>query len=407
MGSNGQIAVDTRDRGRSATAGPGWSIGRVGALAVALGVGAAVVALPAVAFADTRGSVGSAGTSTDGTVSPSGTAGPSKELSRSSARTGPGRSLRSADTAAPHPRTSGFGSRTGDGRSSVGSAADGIGEAGDLGTPADRVREPAAEPSVNDTSLPGRSSIEVVDAAGDLAEATDPAGLSSVPNPAATVGQSAVPVLTATAAPARATEVPSAGSLHAGAAVLNWLGWGNGGEPTATPMVWAAAALSRRELSGPARTVPPAASVGTGAAVLTGLVGPAGLASASNPIADFIGIFIGDGTAEHPDAGLLIGNGYSWNALSCNGNDPCTGGSGGLLLGSGGAGFNGGDGGSAGWFGNGGAGGAGVAGLTGGAGGMPERWRSSVAAGLAAAAGPAARWPVSAGPAGRVATPAS
>ncbi|MDQ1321455.1 MAG: hypothetical protein QG655_2700, partial [Actinomycetota bacterium] len=281
----------------------------------------------------------------------------------------------------------------------MGSAADGIGEAGDLGTPADRVREPAAEPSVNDTSLPGRSSIEVVDAAGDLAEATDPAALSTVAIPAASVGQPVVPAVPA-ADPGRATEASPAGSLRVGAAVRSWLGWGNGGEPAAAPMVWAVAAFTRRELSGSGPTALPAASVTTGATVPAGLMGPAGLATGSNPIADFIGIFIGDGTAEHPDAGLLIGNGYSWNAVSCNGNDPCTGGSGGLLLGSGGAGFNGGDGGSAGWFGNGGAGGAGVAGLIGGAGGNGGRGGLLYGFGGAGGAGGASTSPTGAGGAG-------
>ncbi len=41
----------------------GSTVGRVGALAVALGIGAAVVALPVSAFADTAGSAGSAGSS--------------------------------------------------------------------------------------------------------------------------------------------------------------------------------------------------------------------------------------------------------------------------------------------------------------------------------------------------------
>lgn len=52
----------------------GSYIGRVGALAVALGVGAAVAALPTVAFADTAGSDGSSGASsgagTKGLASP-------------------------------------------------------------------------------------------------------------------------------------------------------------------------------------------------------------------------------------------------------------------------------------------------------------------------------------------------
>ncbi|MBU3687653.1 MAG: hypothetical protein FGM25_14815, partial [Mycobacterium sp.] len=94
--------------------------------------------------------------------------------------------------------------------------------------------------------------------------------------------------------------------------------------------------------------------------------------SAAGPVTDFIRVFIGNGTADDPDAGILLGNGYSWTAQSCP-SGSCTGGRGGLV-GSGGAGYNGGNGGNAGWFGNGGAGGdaqtPGGAGGVGGTGGL-------------------------------------
>jgi hypothetical protein len=82
----------------------------------------------------------------------------------------------------------------------------------------------------------------------------------------------------------------------------------------------------------------------------------------TNPITALIGVFISNGTAEPPNASLLIGNG--WDAT--DGQD-C--GNGGLLFGRAGiggagvAGVNGGDdgnGGSAGLFGNGGGGGKGA-----------------------------------------------
>lgn len=76
--------------------------------------------------------------------------------------------------------------------------------------------------------------------------------------------------------------------------------------------------------------------------------------------------FIGNGTANNPNGGILIGSGYSWTADTCVG--TCDGGRGGLV-GSGGDGYGGGNGGSAGWFGNGGNGGAGLPGGIGGAGG--------------------------------------
>jgi hypothetical protein len=91
-------------------------------------------------------------------------------------------------------------------------------------------------------------------------------------------------------------------------------------------------------------------------------------AGAGNPISDVIAIFVGNGTVTHPDAGLLYGNGFSYDATTCTGGTACDGGRAGLL-GNGGAGFNGGSGGSAVLVGTGGAGGAGVSGVNGGDGG--------------------------------------
>ena len=99
------------------------------------------------------------------------------------------------------------------------------------------------------------------------------------------------------------------------------------------------------------------------------LITPSASAAAlGNPVADFVRVFIGNGTAGNPNGGLLIGNGFSFDALSCTGGVACTGGTGGLI-GNGGDGYNGGDGGSAGWFGMGGAGGNGITGSSGGNGG--------------------------------------
>ncbi|WP_162627847.1 hypothetical protein [Mycolicibacterium setense] len=74
-----------------------------------------------------------------------------------------------------------------------------------------------------------------------------------------------------------------------------------------------------------------------------------------------IGMFVGDGTAENPNAGLLIGKGYSYGTVAGDCASSCDGGRGGLLMGQGGNGFGGGSGGSVGLIGNGGAGGAGTA----------------------------------------------
>jgi CubicO group peptidase (beta-lactamase class C family) len=81
-------------------------------------------------------------------------------------------------------------------------------------------------------------------------------------------------------------------------------------------------------------------------------------------------VFVGNGTADNPNAGILIGNGYSYTTYggACT-TGACDGGNGGLI-GNGGDGFAGGNGGAAGWFGSGGKGGAATtAGGTGGRGG--------------------------------------
>jgi hypothetical protein len=161
--------------------------------------------------------------------------------------------------------------------------------------------------------------------------------------------------------------------------------------------MWAAMAIARRELgqptthnriedtnpggADPARTslvVNPVAKqsnslIGSPAiapADPSALAAPHVLPAASgigSLIGNFVAVFISNGTASHPNGGLLIGSGFSYDATTCA--SVCRGGNGGLLLGNGGSGFNGGDGGSAGLAGDGGDGGAGVAGVNNGAGG--------------------------------------
>ena len=81
-------------------------------------------------------------------------------------------------------------------------------------------------------------------------------------------------------------------------------------------------------------------------------------------------IFFGNGTAENPNAGILLGNGYSYTAYAgaCL-SGACNGGNSGLI-GNGGNGFNGGNGGAPGMGGTGGDGGAGGMGGMGGMGDM-------------------------------------
>ena len=130
----------------------------------------------------------------------------------------------------------------------------------------------------------------------------------------------------------------------------------------------------RRDLGGVPRDSSPLATIsghgGPGRVPVSAVVASAGAAATANPIADFVRTFVGSGTAENPNAGVLIGNGYSFTAYggACT-TGACSGGTGGLI-GNGGDGFAGGHGGAAGWFGSGGNGGAATAvGGTGGRGG--------------------------------------
>ncbi len=74
-------------------------------------------------------------------------------------------------------------------------------------------------------------------------------------------------------------------------------------------------------------------------------------------LGDFVSTFISNGTAAHPDAGLLVGNGFSYDSTTCPVGSSCDGGNGGFLFGDGGNGYNAGTGGSAWLWGNGGNGG--------------------------------------------------
>ena len=80
-------------------------------------------------------------------------------------------------------------------------------------------------------------------------------------------------------------------------------------------------------------------------------VGGTVAAARARPVLNFIRLFIGNGTAANPNAGLLVGNGFSYDAGTCTGTAACAGGRGGFLVGNGGNGWNGGSGGSAGLFG--------------------------------------------------------
>ncbi|MGI9163990.1 MAG: beta strand repeat-containing protein, partial [Mycobacterium sp.] len=149
---------------------------------------------------------------------------------------------------------------------------------------------------------------------------------------------------------------------------------GNGADPAAPlalPLAWAGLALGRRETGGAAALGTAAEGVSTSEPVASANTVVANLTAAEpDPLSTIIRYFIGDGTADNPNAGILAGNGYSYTQYggSCT-SGACDGGSAGLLWGTAGNGFNGGNGGAAGLFGTGGAGGDGLVGVNDGAGG--------------------------------------
>ena len=334
-------------------------VGRVGALAVALGIGSAIAAMP-IAAADTAGSAGSA--SSDA-VRPAADATPRVASARD-------RSVTRGDAGTPRV----------DGISDPGSTVEDVAakrsahdsgraalvpKGGEVrGTTRDSVRTPSEAPAgiapasaaeVNAIAA-RRSSVTAGEVpAVSMVEKVAPAPTSSIAGVAPEVARPA-----AAAVPQMVAESGTVSGI--GRDLLSWLRTGGNDLPVAAPIAWTVAAATRRQVPGAAQV--------TESAVAAAAVG-------SDPISSFIRVFIGNGTADNPNGGLLIGNGFSWTVESCVNPGGCTGGNGGLI-GSGGNGFNGGSGGNAGWFGHGGAGGdsyvPGRDGGDGGAGGLLFGW---------------------------------
>lgn len=148
--------------------------------------------------------------------------------------------------------------------------------------------------------------------------------------------------------------------------LLSWLGVdpqssSNGEDaPIGVPLMWAALAFARRQFG----TSDAGAQIRNGAntfgadpgvSSLMVDLGPGGCCwrprppptPPPSPFGGFIPVLVGDGTADHPDAGLLSGNGFSYDASTCTGGRVCHGGRG-ELTGNGGDGYNGGIGGNGG-----------------------------------------------------------
>ena len=381
-------------------------VGRVGALAVALGVGGAIIGLPAVAAADTGsgGSTGSARSAetqsaetqsaeTQSTETQSAeTAGLTEPAAaQSDPRPTRGRADRAPSTAitaeGDTPAPGGRGGRSsttlrdtgGAGHSTDSDTANDSGDTAVESGPRGRggvQRTGAAPAGPEDTTSgqgPARASLGVtgaVEQSADSGPGLNPAPAAAVLETALAEAGGGTPVMTTASA--------TPGLSGADAGLPDWLGGDGSGTGLIAPLAWAAVAVSRREVTGGLTTAPPAAAAsvgepvdpaGLGATVEADVVAFSAAVTTVDPIAAFVRIFIGDGTADNPNAGFLYGNGYSYTGYegACT-EGACDGGNAGLI-GNGGNGFNGGNGGSAGWFGNGGAGGHGVLGINGGAGG--------------------------------------
>ncbi len=360
---------------------------RVAALAVALGIGAAIAALPQVAAADTAGSGDSTG-STSSSPSPSADPGATPSDGDAAGDVADGGSSAvddsPADEAADAGSSRGAASAVGDPAeiAEVAELAD-AGDDADLGlaTSADEesgtdcetdsgASGPAGSAGRSSGSPDAMHELEITpepapepdgaDAVAELAPAIDGDEQAAAPAAAVAADEGAAHPATATTQPLAPTTPAKPSVSHpvsdpVADPVLSRLGLSSDAgsdAPVALPLAWTAAAAARRELGG----------AGTAEAT----PGPAASSFGPGSIWRFL---FGDGTAQNPNAGILIGNGFSYDAETCPGISACDGGNGGLLLGSGGNGYNGGNGGSAGFFGGGGDGGAGIPGGHGGAGG--------------------------------------
>ncbi|MEI7546184.1 MAG: hypothetical protein WCJ53_15330, partial [Mycobacteriaceae bacterium] len=288
-------------------------VGRVGALAVALGVGSGLAAMP-LAFADTTGSAGSAGSGS----------------SDSSASAPAGSSTKASAPARRSARGSASGS------SSSGASSDSTVRGGGTPAPAAPNRHNSDNTSSLGNSGASRASIQTSQPADVAIEAATVARDDSAP------AVSAVPA---------AASVAVSGS---GSNLLSWLGSGDGDAPDAAPLMWTALATTRRDSGIAAKTAKPAAATITGEPA-DSLLGSA--ARGASPSASAVGawqpgsilrIFFGNGTEDNVNGGIIVGNGYSWTASTCTSGTACNGGNGGIF-GNGGNGYNGGNGGAAGW----------------------------------------------------------
>ncbi|MGV1088313.1 MAG: hypothetical protein ACOYBX_10045, partial [Mycobacterium sp.] len=228
-------------------------IGRVGALAVLLGVGGAIAALPATAAADT-------GSTDTGSRQAHGARGEAQDQTP-------------ADSAAPSARRSGHGPAT------PGSAASTApNRAGHSARPAAAVPSPVVDGTAT-ASTPASTDSAAVNLDSVPSVTVD----SPTPSVVAAAQEIVTDAVSSTPAPAVMTSAAPRGALTATA--INPLSWLAGGTdpaaPFAAPLAWAALAVSRREIA-TTSTAAPSAAVTTAApaAALTGPLAAPGVGTA-------------------------------------------------------------------------------------------------------------------------------
>ena len=256
-------------------------VGRVGALAVALGIGAAVASMP-IAAADTTGSGGSTGTSAADTPSVPSTKATrggrvasrgSAEAPASAGSRGSTDSSTDSSAAESEPAGTPRGRRTAaapDSRAetrAVNRNRSDLAPEGDASPSVDHPVDDGSPVSAPEVSLEPQSS--AVEAPGDVVTAAEPVRVAAAASNGGSFAAPAARAAVAKASPAAA----SGGVSQVGQDLLSWLaGGGSGDGPAALPLAWSAVALSRRELqggsSGAARTRGrPARTTTTGVAV--------------------------------------------------------------------------------------------------------------------------------------------
>lgn len=329
-------------------------VGRVGALAAAMGIGAAVALWMPTAAADTSESSGTSSASRDS----SGATNRGADRGVTSRVRGDSNDGRPVSTVGAGRGSSGAPARShDDDAEQAGSAT-----AEKSRTHKNQVRAHAADDAVA-VPQPQRvaRSQAVVAADNEAGESGAPTSGAPAEQPAADAPAQAPDASTAAPEPA-VNPAPAARTAvlrgnAAGLAAAAGAGKAPVSVPLAEGLFWAGAASAIRREAGErvaVENVAPGvyAVVGDGGVpqgfglvdaaevpALAGLVLP-GFEIWIGPI-----LLIGNGTPAHPDGGLLFGHGYSWTAATCVA-VVCNGGNAGLF-GNGGAGFNGGNGGNA------------------------------------------------------------